>query len=466
MINQINPLFELEMKMNKFDHYEFQNSNFQMEKERGSKKCKYVATAYLILLTGLSAYLTYKVFALQGEIHSCVHQQNSTSEFVSLRQEGHQEVLSVLKNTTLEVSALSRDMEELNTLVKGQGGIRLLQEQLNLVNISTRLLQSQLDNLSLRPGLPGPRGPKGDTGEAGARGSKGEQGIKGNAGLLGIPGIKGEKGQKGEQEILDKQLLTLLNNSGLEGSSLRRDMQELQVRFTNLCEGSGGINWLKLELGNVNISTQLLKNQLNSLSLKSGPPGPMGPKGNPGVTGVRGPKGDQGVKGSDGSQGIPGIKGDKGQLGNQGIKGEQGLKGSCGEPGAKGEKGISGTSGPRGFQGEKGIKGDKGEIGQSVRAANVRIAGGGSQGRVEVFYQGQWGTICDDSFDVTDGGVICRMLGYQRAVSVSTGAAGSGKIWLDDLNCTGTESSIFDCRATTIGTHNCSHNEDAAVSCV
>ncbi|XP_048861979.1 macrophage receptor MARCO isoform X2 [Brienomyrus brachyistius] len=464
MINQVNPLFELEMKLDKSDHFEFENSNFQMEKERGSRKCLYVATAYLILLTGLSAYLTYKVFALQGEIHSCEHQQNGTSEFVSLRQEGHQEVLSLLKNTTLEASALRRDMEELNTLVKGQGGIRLLQEQLNLVNISTRLLQSQLDNLSVRPGVPGPRGPKGDTGEAGARGSKGEQGIKGNAGLLGIPGMKGEKGLQGEQEILDKQLLTLLNNSRLEGSSLRGDIQDLQVRFTDLCEGSGGINWLKLQLGNVNISTQLLKIRLDSLSLKSGPPGPMGPKGVPGVTGVRGPKGDQGMKGSEGRQGIPGIKGQNGQQGNQGIKGDRGLQGLRGEPGAKGEKGISGTSGARGLQGEKGVKGEKGETGQRGLPANIRIVGGGSQGRVEVFYKGEWGTICDDSFDITDGGVICRMLGYQRAVSVSTGPAGSGRIWLDDLNCTGSESSIFDCRGTT--THNCSHSEDAAVSCV
>lgn len=47
----------------------------------------------------------------------------------------------------------------------------------------------------------------------------------------------------------------------------------------------------------------------------------------------------------------------------------------------------------------------------------VRLVGTGypSRGTIEVLHNGQWGTICDDSFDRKDGDVICRMLGYNFA---------------------------------------------------
>uniref|UniRef100_A0A8C0GLL9 Soluble scavenger receptor cysteine-rich domain-containing protein SSC5D n=1 Tax=Chelonoidis abingdonii TaxID=106734 RepID=A0A8C0GLL9_CHEAB len=80
----------------------------------------------------------------------------------------------------------------------------------------------------------------------------------------------------------------------------------------------------------------------------------------------------------------------------------------------------------------------------------------------------QWGTVCDDVWELQDAGVMCRKLGCGTALS-SPGGAGFGRrsnrIWLDDVNCTGTEAAISDCRAQPWGDSNCTHREDAGVVC-
>ena len=89
-------------------------------------------------------------------------------------------------------------------------------------------------------------------------------------------------------------------------------------------------------------------------------------------------------------------------------------------------------------------------------------------GRVEVFYYGQWGTICDDGWDFRDARVICRQLGYQYALRHLRGEAipsGSGPIWLDDVACTGIEQNIASCSHKGWGNHDCAHSDDAGVGC-
>ena len=67
-------------------------------------------------------------------------------------------------------------------------------------------------------------------------------------------------------------------------------------------------------------------------------------------------------------------------------------------------------------------------------------------GRLEVYYSGEWGTVCDDGFDNADARVVCRMLGYPDGQYISNRyGAGSGRIWLDNVRCSGTETSIADC---------------------
>ncbi|NP_001305912.2 CD163 molecule like 1 [Gallus gallus] len=105
------------------------------------------------------------------------------------------------------------------------------------------------------------------------------------------------------------------------------------------------------------------------------------------------------------------------------------------------------------------------------RAVPLRLTNGPSRcsGRVEVFYGHQWGTVCDDNWDISDAEVVCQQLGCGRALSTATSASfgeGSGPIWLDDVNCTGAETSLSKCETSLWGAHNCNHGEDAGVVCL
>ncbi|XP_068610153.1 deleted in malignant brain tumors 1 protein-like [Brachionichthys hirsutus] len=109
--------------------------------------------------------------------------------------------------------------------------------------------------------------------------------------------------------------------------------------------------------------------------------------------------------------------------------------------------------------------------GSVVEATQIRLVDGTGQcsGRVEVFYKGLWGTVCDDEWQLPSADVVCRQLGCGHAVSSPMNAhfgRGTGPIWMDNVECTGQETAITHCMHNGFGKNNCGHGEDAGVICL
>uniref|UniRef100_A0A8C0IH93 SRCR domain-containing protein n=1 Tax=Bubo bubo TaxID=30461 RepID=A0A8C0IH93_BUBBB len=104
----------------------------------------------------------------------------------------------------------------------------------------------------------------------------------------------------------------------------------------------------------------------------------------------------------------------------------------------------------------------------ATNTSTVRLVGGPHRcaGRVEIFHNEQWGTVCDHGWDLRNAMVVCRQLGCGAAVSAPTRASfgrGMDPIWLNGVACIGRENALVECRARPWGNSGCTHEEDAGV---
>ena len=100
----------------------------------------------------------------------------------------------------------------------------------------------------------------------------------------------------------------------------------------------------------------------------------------------------------------------------------------------------------------------------------IRLVGHRSyhQGRVEVYYNGEWGTVCDRGWDHVDARVVCGQLGFgSSGTAYGSGhfGQGIGPIWLSNVSCIGIESNIFECGHLDMKIGDCTHSNDAGVYC-
>ncbi|XP_025100423.1 deleted in malignant brain tumors 1 protein-like isoform X2 [Pomacea canaliculata] len=108
----------------------------------------------------------------------------------------------------------------------------------------------------------------------------------------------------------------------------------------------------------------------------------------------------------------------------------------------------------------------------NIQPIRARLVGGTSEaGRLELFFNGEWGTVCDKGFIQTDAQVACRMLGFHSTATNATTAKsskygqGSGDILLSDLMCRGTESSLEQCSHPGFYNNRCDHLQDVGIIC-
>ena len=101
----------------------------------------------------------------------------------------------------------------------------------------------------------------------------------------------------------------------------------------------------------------------------------------------------------------------------------------------------------------------------------IRLVGGSkyNEGRVEVNYNGEWGTVCDDGWSYYSTRVVCKQLGFGTYGSYYRNAyfgQGTGPIWLDNVVCTGSETTLASCGHLGFQViRSCGHYEDVGVRC-
>ena len=90
-----------------------------------------------------------------------------------------------------------------------------------------------------------------------------------------------------------------------------------------------------------------------------------------------------------------------------------------------------------------------------------------NEGTILIEYNDDFGYVCDNHWDINDGHVICKELGFEEASNVTiSGKFGDGfGYFLDNVDCVGNESSLLKCAHSGFGNHSCNYSQVAGVIC-
>ena len=103
-----------------------------------------------------------------------------------------------------------------------------------------------------------------------------------------------------------------------------------------------------------------------------------------------------------------------------------------------------------------------------MREFDLRLVDGTTsvEGRVEMFYEGEWGTVCRDFFGKTEeAAVACHQLGFLYVEKITSFGPGEGRVLLSNLNCNGNEERLVECYHNRLGKYPCDHERDLGVIC-
>ena len=102
-----------------------------------------------------------------------------------------------------------------------------------------------------------------------------------------------------------------------------------------------------------------------------------------------------------------------------------------------------------------------------ISVVKIRLVNGSTEyeGRVEVYYNGEWGTVCGFGWGLNNAAVVCSQLGFGPAVEFAYYGSGNSRIWFNYVYCNGTESNIGNCSHGRWGYNDCGHEKDVGVKC-
>ena len=98
----------------------------------------------------------------------------------------------------------------------------------------------------------------------------------------------------------------------------------------------------------------------------------------------------------------------------------------------------------------------------------VRLVEGSlpNEGRVEVYYNGIWGTVCSNGWDDGDSSLVCAQLGFKSSVITTEFIPATGRILLNNVMCSSTDTVLASCGHYGVGiTFNCDHYKNVAIKC-